>query len=170
MKNLNFEKLNTYNIQNLGQDQNRLSKETCEKIILELELNHFQGTEDEIIYYLIAGFLQKGGTNRNATIEFKTVIDEVEYTINTKMLQTAINSVNKRATLRQFARGIADEIAEVSVMYNIPGDLASQMKLNHPEITEEEAAWCSNFQTHNPNCPPYVREWLVENYNNRFKR
>jgi hypothetical protein len=49
------------------------------------------------------------------------------------------------------------------------GDLAQQMRLEDPSVTEAEGCWCSSFQTGNANCPEKVRRWLTNNYNSRFK-
>lgn len=42
------------------------------------------------------------------------------------------------------------------------------MRFERPTLSDTEAAWCSNFQTSNPNCPDSVRNWLVSNHRYRF--
>jgi hypothetical protein len=63
-----------------------------------------------------------------------------------------------------------DEIYSIADLLGEEGDLASQMRLVYPNISKSEAIWCSNFQTTNPKCPDRVRQWLAQNYSNRFRR
>ncbi len=117
---------------------------------------------------LITGLLQKGGTNKSAGSN--TSFSFGDYSLNAQELQNIVLSVNNKATNRQLARTLCNEIAQIAQAVNIEGDLANQMKYDHPDLTSTEAAWCSNFQTTNPNCPSKVRDWLVNNYKNRFNR
>ena len=43
----------------------------------------------------------------------------------------------KKATNRQFARALANEIAQVAIQLNIEGDLANQMKFEFPDSLQE---------------------------------
>jgi hypothetical protein len=122
---------------------------------------------------LIAGLAQKGGTNKSATNSATfslNVGDKQPVSLTAQELINIIKSHEKSGTIRQLARSLADEIYEVAIALRIEGDLASQMKYDHPELPFEDAAWCSNFQTTNPNCPTNVRNWLVNNYKSRFNR
>jgi hypothetical protein len=50
-----------------------------------------------------------------------------------------------------------------------PGDLSRQMRREQPNITSDQAIWCSNFQTDNQECDEPVREWLLKNFKSRFE-
>lgn len=143
-----------------------------EKVIEKLNFNNtvpvmdeYQKTQTALILMTI--ILQKGGTNR---ISGSPILAEIERkTLTSQQLTDIVKSVEKRATMRQLARTLATEIGTISEELNIPGDLANQMRVDVSNLSSEEAAWCSNFQTQNPDCPETVRHWLVQNYKERFK-
>lgn len=88
-----------------------------------------------------------------------------EYSLSPQQLNNFIKKVVNNGTNRQLARTIADEIAEIVLALNIPGDLHTQMLLEYPNLSDTEKIWClSNI------CPENVRKWLVENYRSRFNR
>ncbi len=43
------------------------------------------------------------------------------------------------------------------------------MKLEILDVSKDEAIWASDFQTYNPKCPEWVRNWLINNYRKRFR-
>jgi len=144
-----------------------LTEEICLKIIKEVENKKNLNSETETLI-LITGLLQRGGSNKSAgnsiTYEFEGK------TLTAQELQGIIKSIQKNATNRQLSRSLANEIAEIALSLGIEGDLANQMRYEVPDLTLEEAAWCSNFQTQNMNCPDRVRNWLVNNYKSRFNK
>jgi len=144
-----------------------LNEETCLEIIQKIKDKKKLGSDTEVLI-LITGLLQKGGSNRSAGNSIKYEFDGESLTA--QELQGIITETQKNATNRQLARTLADEIAEIAVCLGIEGDLANQMRYEIPDITSDEAAWCSNFQTQNTNCPDRVRNWLVNNYKSRFNR
>jgi hypothetical protein len=153
---------------------NTLPEEVLEKIFndikekIRLSDTLVEAQKTLIVMILITGLVQGGGTNKVTAQGMNFVYGE--YTLNSKYLLDLINKYRKNSTIRQLARSLADEIAEIAINLDMEGDLANQMRMDHPEITPEQAAWCSNFQTTNPNCPIEVRNWLVNNYRNRFNR
>jgi len=145
---------------------NVLSESICDEILEKLKEKY--GFEDAEVFVAITVVLQQGGTNKAAR-------NNIKFTLNNKSLtaqdlQNTINVVKKNATNRQFARALANEIAQVALQLNIEGDLANQMRFEFPDLTQEEAVWCSNFQTTNSQCPKRVRDWLVNNYKQRFRK
>ena len=50
------------------------------------------------------------------------------------------------------------------------GNLPKSFKLATRKVTHEEAVWASDFQTYNNRCPSRVKNWLVKNYRERFRR
>lgn len=144
-----------------------ISEATIEKIIEQVKEKYKLCSKEEALI-LITGVLQQGGSNKNAVNSVNFTYNKT--TLSAKEFQNIIHKNEKSITNRQFARSIADDIAKVSLLLNIDGDLSNQMRYEYPNLTKEEAVWCSNFQTTNPNCPPKIRNWLVKNYRNRFSR
>jgi hypothetical protein len=152
------------------QDNARVTSEMAEKTVEKI-INTLTGKKkisETIAVALIAGLVQNGGTNKGAGNSAKFTLGD--QTLSAQELSNYIKKEQANGTVRQLARAMADEIAEVSLALGIKGDLANQMRYDHPDISQEEAVWCSNFQTTNTNCPTLVREWLVNNYRNRFNR
>jgi len=125
-------------------------------------------TDNNITLILVAGVLQLGGSNQKSGNAVSYNLGE--YSLSSQQLNNFIKKVVKNGTNRQLARTIANEIAEIALAINIPGDLHTQMLLEYPNLSDTEKTWCSNFQTQNPNCPENVRKWLVENFRSRFNR
>lgn len=145
---------------------NVLSESTCDEILDKLKKKY--QFDDAEVYVAITVVLQRGGTNKGAGNTAKVTLRDKSLTAQD--LQNTINVTKKNATNRQFARALANEIVQVALQLNIEGDLANQMRFEFPDLTQEEAIWCSNFQTTNPQCPERVRNWLVQNYKNRFRK
>jgi hypothetical protein len=143
-----------------------LNDETALKVVETIEKKKDCSTTVALL--LVAGVVQRGGTNKSAGTS--TNFEFNGKTLNAQELQNIVTSLSNKGTNRQLARALSNEIAEVALAANIEGDLANQMRYDHPDLTTTEAVWCSNFQTTNPNCPPKVRDWLVNNYKNRFNR
>ena len=149
---------------------NKFDSDTVEKIIneiiikLELPENNGQDTA----WLLVAAVLQLGGSNQKAGNSISYTVNN--FTLTSQQLNNIVKKITKSGTNRQLARSISDNIAEIATHLNIPGDLHSQILLEHPDLTNYEKVWCSNFQTQNPNCPERVREWLVNNFKSRFNR
>ena len=137
-----------------------------EKIIEKIKEK--KKVSETVAIVLIAGLMQNGGTNKNAgqTTQFSVG----DFSLAAQDLQNILKAIDPKATSRQLARSLAPQIAEVALNLGLEGDLANQMKYDHPDLTLEEAVWCSNFQTTNQECPERVRNWLVNNYKNRFNR
>ena len=115
----------------------------------------------------VPGVCQRGGTNRTASST------TASYTINEKTLtakEFAEICRSAGGTPRQFARTLGTTIFRFAEYLGEEGDLARQMSIDNPNLTDQQKYWCSNFQTTNVDCPQDVRNWLVSNYNKRFAR
>lgn len=148
-------------------DHGTMPKATCEKTIQILTASK-KWDSYETTFSMICGLVQTGGSNKKErTFELN------DKTLSSKELLEAIEKASegtkKHYTIRQFCRTMADEIVNFSIIMNLEGDLIQKMRLDVSEISPEEACWCSNFQTRNPNCPQKVREWLVKNYKEKFR-
>jgi hypothetical protein len=143
---------------------NTLSEETVDAImkliVAEKKVNN------ETAWILVTGVIQRGGSNQKAANA--VTFNFGDNSLSAKELLDFIRKVQSNATARQFARSIANDIIEIAIALKIPGDLHAQMRFERPTLSDTEAAWCSNFQTSNPNCPDSVRNWLVSNHRYRF--
>lgn len=142
----------------------QLDYKDVEIIIQKLQDLKKSDSKEEIAV-LIAGLMQTGGSNQGA--KQKANFEYGDLRLSALELEQVINQVKPEATIRQLARVLANEIANIGILFELEGDLATQMKREHPDLTNEEAAWCSNFQTANPNCPERVKAWLNEDVRNR---
>jgi len=169
MIQIDLEKLNKVDkkiIKKKTQLESILSIEIIEKINLKL-LEILKIEDQTTLLILITILLQGGGSNKNAGNSVNANYEG--YTLTSKQLLEIIQQFKKKGTIRQYARGIANEIQKVASILEIEGDLAHQMRLDYPDLSIEDAVWCSNFQTRNSNCPENVRFWLNDNHKNRFK-
>ena len=149
------------------QTTNTLSEDVVSKVMEKIQEKLSLDTIEHA-YILVAGLMQRGGSNQKAGNSVQFSYDDK--TLSSQEFNKILTSVQKGATNRQFARTINRDIINIAIEFEITGDLHNQMKLEHPNLTIVESAWCSNFQTQNPECPQNVREWLVENYKSRFNR
>lgn len=76
-----------------------------------------------------------------------------------------------KTTTRKIARGLRDEALLLARKFNIPGNLSKAYKLKYPQATLEELIWCNDFFTFafDTEMPDQVRDFLIENYNIRFR-
>lgn len=119
-------------------------KETCEKIINGL-MEYYQSHEltKEHIIILLTRFMQAGGSNKRAQKSIiVTSTDPFGNSIifNAEILLKIIKSEVKNGTIRQLARSLAEEIVNTAVILELPGDLANQIKLEHPHLDNIELA------------------------------
>lgn len=115
----------------------------------------------------IAGVCQRGGTNRSAGSV------TASYTISGKTVTAGLLAQECKkvgGTPRQLARTMGTVIFRFASFLQEEGDLARQMSIENPNLSDDQKYWCSNFQTTNVDCPQDVRGWLVSNYNKRFSK
>jgi len=155
-------------IKDISQDKGRttgqISEQLCKKIVAEVNRVKELGSENKAMV-LIAGLMQSGGSNRGAGNSISYSLFNV--TLNASEFGRLCKDVGG-GTPRQFCRTMGTEIARAASLIQEEGDLARQMKIDHPNLSLDEAIWCSNFQSLNPECPEYVRQWLVRDLKRRF--
>jgi hypothetical protein len=159
--------INQLNVDKRGRSASQMPMEQCEAVIKRIQ--DMAGFDDRTkALAAIVGVCQRGGTNRTASsVSSAFTVDGKEVTA--QMLTQACNQV-ARGTPRQFARTMGTTIFKVAYILGEEGDLARQMAIEVPNLTDEQKCWCSNFQTGNMDCPADVREWLVANFRKRFPR
>lgn len=99
-----------------------LSMEIIEEINLKL-LETLKIEDQTTLLILITILLQGGGSNKNAGNSVNAIYEG--HTLTSKQLLEIIQQFKKKGTIRQYARGIADEIQTVASILEIEGDLAT---------------------------------------------
>lgn len=124
------------NIKKNYKTSNKIDEKITDKIIEETKDRlRIESKEEALV--LITGVLQKGGSNKNA-------LNSVTFEHNNKILsaqelQQIVNKIQKNITNRQFARAIANDIAKISLLLEIEGDLSNQIKYEYPNLSIQEA-------------------------------
>lgn len=153
----------------------------CEMIVEQV--NKVCGIESQKkSMILIAELCQKGGTNSTAGENIvasyfsrptpPSTPQRPYRVLTASVFKDICTELGRRCkmqiTPRQFARTKASEIAYISQKYlRREGDLAYKMRSEVGELSPEDAFWCSNFQSANPDCPPNVRKWLMDDLTKR---
>lgn len=144
------------------------NEKQCNNIVSEIQRSCRDAKKPHVII-AISILLQRGATSPktpgNKQISFGTA------TITVDTIRKACK--NEKCTTRQFARGMKNIV--ISVMENLgeaapDGNLAKLFKTDVKNVTKQELIWASDFQTYNENCPDKVKNWLLENYKERFKK
>lgn len=112
----------------------------------------------------VCNLLQRGGTSPRMNPESTITVGEI--TIKKSHITKACEKY--RITPRQLARSMAQIIAAYCITHQIPGNQSKGYRLYNIAATPQQLAYASDFQTNNPNCPPEVKEWLIQNFNSRF--
>lgn len=91
-------------------------------------------------------------------------------TLTVKILRTAASK--NKTTIRSLARALRPLTIKVAKKFDVVGNLAKAYLLDNPEAQREELYWASDFHTFSddPSIPNEVREWLLANYNHRFRK
>ena len=75
--------------------------------------------------------------------------------------------------VRKLARALQKDALQVAENFNIPGNLANQIRSQNNVLTftQDELFWASDFQTFNTDkrMPRKVRMALIDNYNMKFR-
>ncbi|NJM80588.1 MAG: hypothetical protein HC854_14990 [Flavobacterium sp.] len=167
-KNMNIEDLkdsvkSSYN--------NEASPEEIEKIILGL--CEEKETTPDIVLTALAILLQQGATSVKTPGQKGAIVKGKRIEVN-DIRRIAKKSALKRSdiSLRQIARALKQEIVDILLTMGDcapDGNLSKLMKLELKNVTKTEAIWASDFQTYNEKCPERVRNWLVNNYMQKFR-
>lgn len=147
------------------------SADTCSQVLQEIAKSAGESKDMKPfeVFFCVSCLLQGGATSPKTPGATKFIYGNATVTVDAIRKACRDNKV----TVRQFARGLSDQIAELMLRLgdSAPqGNLARAMKLELKNISQEEAVWASDFQTYNSNCPSRVRNWLVKNFRARFRK
>ena len=67
---------------------------------------------------------------------------------------------------RKLARILANEIREIALILEIPGNLYSKIQKSdlNKTFSLEEKTWLSDFQSYNENCPIELRNLIIDTF------
>ena len=143
--------------------------ETCSKILESIAKQADKNAKPFEVFFCVSCLLQRGATSPKTPSGTKFEYGGAGITV--EQIRKACR--DHKTTVRQFARGIKSQIIEVMIRLgdSAPeGNLSKAMKLDLKNVTQDEAIWASDFQTYNNECPTRVKNWLVKNYQARFRK
>lgn len=174
--------MNKFNLQELTeQAKNLTNKENIEEIKSNLYKNE---ASQEDIEKTITGISKEKNMEMNQVILYVSILLQQGATspktpgskslggIRVDDIRRQVKKANDKITLRKLARSMKQEIIGIILTMGddaIEGNLAKKMRLELGNISKEEAAWASDFQTYNEKCPTRVRNWLRKNYQDQFR-
>lgn len=115
--------------------------------------------------------LQAGGTSRGKRSNIKIRIGENEF--ESKVINDILMKTTK-ASPRQIAKSLANDIIKIAEHYNIIGNAYIYISRYHPSLllqqVENEKFWCADFQMDNPSCPEYIQVALRVRFAEKFSK
>ena len=116
---------------------------------------------------MLALLFQQGGTARSCDGNMSILIFNQEFKLANirKILKDC--SCNKGE--RKLARSLANEIKEIALIMEIPGNLYNKIQKKDflKNFTLEEKVWLSDFQVDNQNCPSELRTLILDTFKKR---
>lgn len=174
--------MNKFNLKELSeQAKNLTNKENIEEIKINLYNNE---ASEKDIEKIITGISKEKNIEMDKTILYISILLQQGATspktpgnkslggISVDDIRRQVKKTNDKITLRKLARSMKQEIIEIILTMGdeaIEGNLAKKMRIELGDITKEEAAWASDFQTYNEECPARVSNWLRKNYQDQFR-
>lgn len=144
-----------------------LDKKTCFAAINNLANKHKISNQDAFV--AAAMLCLKGGTSANAQNTLNVITPDGKI-ITLGDFKLALSTAQKNASIRRWARGMADNINEIASLYDQVGNLAKAIRREYPDISKADLYYCSDFNTENPNVSPQIREVLITDSKRRFNR
>jgi hypothetical protein len=138
-----------------------VSEDETKKIVMEVAKKY--NCTNKLAYIGICIICQKGGSARKAQPNIFVSIGGKK--IELGGIRNAISTLKSSVTLRQFARTHATKIYTICKHYGIEGDLQKKALRVHPNMSDDDKIWLSNFQMDNPDCPIHIRNFLIHHYN-----
>jgi hypothetical protein len=135
-----------------------MSTELVQRVINDYSRNF--NISPELTVAGMTRIIQEGGTNQSKKT-LTVVVGNQEFSL--ERLRNLINSIDKSATVRKFAKGAREIIIQVALINKWPGPLTKELLRIDPnlQITPENAPWCLEVHSDNYNCPPQIRDALV---------
>ena len=113
---------------------------------------------------VLAVFFQQGATARKC--DGNMTITIFEKTIKLAQIRKILKENQAIRQERKLARTFANEIYEVAVILNLPGNLYKKILRNNPDLSLEtlDKYWLSDFQSENEECPWHLRKLIIDQF------
>lgn len=150
-------------------DSNSMSSisDTAMNRIIE-DIKNDRKCNDEEAFTALALLSQMGGTSARAQTGVEVTVGNTTFNIET------IRKIIKKVTgknLRRLAKTYASSFYEISKIHKFRGNLYNKItskykfKLENPD----DIYWISDFQGENHECPQYIRDQLIQYYNEHIE-
>ena len=141
----------------------KLQRGTAEKIIEKTKENLQLASREEALA-VIAILLQQGGTARSCDGNMTITLFDKE--VKLADLRKTMKQMSCNKAERKLARTLANEIYEIALIMELPGNLYLKIQKKDLErkFTLEEKVWLSDFQSDNEKCPVELRTLIVDTF------
>lgn len=115
----------------------------------------------------LAVLFQQGGTARRCDGNLTVKVFNQEMKLSE--IRSILRKVGLKNAERKLARALATEIYAISVMLELPGNLAKKITKLYPDVkmSIEDLAWLSDFQSDNEDCPGPLKKYILECFKNK---
>ena len=146
-----------------------LQRGKAEKIVTEIQKS-LELEEFEEALAAIAILFQQGGTARSCDGNMKIVLFNKE--IKLADIRKVLKRLSYNKAERKLARTFANEIHEIAVLMDLPGNLYLKIQKKNLErkFSIEQKAWLSDFQSENEKCPAELRNLILETFQKKRKK
>lgn len=141
----------------------KLPAGSVEKIITEIGKHYKLESRDEVIAVLAILF-QQGGTARGCDGNLSITLFGKEFKLAD--IRKILKQCSCSKAERKLARSLANEIYQISLIMETPGNLYSkiQKKDLNKLFTMEQKVWLSDFQSENEKCPTELRTLILDTF------
>lgn len=108
---------------------------------------------------------QQGATARGCDGNLSATIFGNDFKL--AQLRKILRSKGLGKSERKLARALAQELFQISLCLDIPGNLSGKISQKDPSVkfTRDELIWMSDYQAYNQNCPDKIRTLLLDSFN-----
>ena len=141
----------------------KLQPGVVKEIVEKIQQNYkFDSVEKAIA--VVAILFQQGGTARSCDGNMTVRIFETE--IKLANIRKILKQSSCNRGERKLARSLADEIQEICLALELPGNLYNkiQKKDVSRNFTIAQKVWLSDFQSDNENCPSELRSLILDTF------
>lgn len=140
-----------------------LTRGIAEKILEQIKTQFELNDTGEALAILTLMF-QQGGTARSCDGNMNIIL--FNKTIKLAEIRKILKALSFNRSERKLARTLANEIQEIALIMEVPGNLCHKIQKQDVErnFTIEEKTWLSDFQSDNEKCPTELRKLIQESF------
>ena len=138
-------------------------QDKAEEVLEEIQ-EYYELDSREQALTVITLLFHQGGTAKKAEDKLSVSIFGKDFTLGG--IRRCVRDAFFTRGERRLARCFADEIHEIAVVLEVPGNLYRKIQKQDLErtFTMEEKAWLSDFQEKNENCPVELRKLILNSF------